>query len=280
MCSSGKYHEEEHLKKVFKLNENKYLFILSFLHIFCFVQGCSCFILVLCLFFCLCERGNVIPEQEAQWNCLCTVDLYRFSADLDILNSSSCISVSLKKNPSIFFQTELPLLAQSAPVFQWRTLSLQRVCFLLQTLLSQLSAHNPRPWTRCSEPSAAPRGTKGKKGVSVPCGICPLTSLTFSCLEHRLCDLFPSDPFHWEGLSRGNTALLCVLFCDWLLILTIVQNGNRGPFLLSVFLVPLLLSVGSSCGIGDFGKNFPCSFPCLIKQWSGSTVLGPLCSVR
>lgn len=162
MCSSGKYHEEEHLKKVFKLNENKYLFILSFLHIFSFVQGCSCFILVLCLFFCLCERGNVIPEQEAQWNCLCTVDLYRFSADLDILNSSSCISVSLKKNPYIFFQTELPLLAQSAPVFQWRTLSLQRVCFLLQTLLSQLTAHNPRPWTRCSEPSAAPRGTKGK----------------------------------------------------------------------------------------------------------------------
>lgn len=41
---------------------------------------------------------------------LYTIDLYSFSADLDVLNSS-CISVSLKKLRATSFQTELPLLA-------------------------------------------------------------------------------------------------------------------------------------------------------------------------
>lgn len=67
----------------------------------------------------------------------------------------------------------------------------------------------PRSWTRCSKPSVAPRGTK-EKGISVPCGICPLTSLTFSCLKRRLCDLFPTNPCQ-KGHSWENTALLYVL---------------------------------------------------------------------
>lgn len=40
-----------------------------------------------------------------------TIDLCYFSADLDILSTSSCISGGLKKIPATSFHAELPLLA-------------------------------------------------------------------------------------------------------------------------------------------------------------------------
>lgn len=137
----------------------------------------------------------------------------------------------------------------------------------------------PHPWTRCSEPSAAPRGTKGK-GCLCSLWHLSLDIFDFQLFEAQTVRLIPNWPLSLENDAPGRAQCFSAYSCDWLLILAIVQNGNRTPFLLSVFLVPLLLSVGSSCDIRDFVKSFPCSCPYLVKQWSGSTVLGPLCSVR
>lgn len=59
-------------------------------------------------------------------------------------------------------------------------------------------------------PALHPEVHQGK-ALSVPCGICPLTSLTFSCLKHRLCDSFPTVPCHCKGHSWESTALFCIL---------------------------------------------------------------------
>lgn len=123
------------------------------------------------------------------------------------------------------------------------------------------------PITLYQEPGVAPRGTKGKGRLSVcvPCDICPSISWTISCLKHRLWDFFPSDPFHSEKETTERTQCF---FRDWLLNLHIVQNRDTCSFLLSVFPVPLLLSVGATAVseiLGNSSLQFPVAGQAAIR---------------
>lgn len=236
------------------------------LFLFYFVYACS-FVFV---------EGVMWPQSR---NCSGTAYKLSFFCWLGYAESSSCIWVHLWKTPVKHLWNEIAgsLLAPEklcSPV-SWFQPAEGVLSSCKPSPPSSVPTHHPtdtalRTW-HCTQ------RCEGKRP-----SVCPQWHLSLEFVDSQLLEAQAVGPLpswalsQWQGHSWGNTVFpLSGLAVDpkhstkWRFVL-FPPRGFPGSF---------AFATGSSCGVGDI-ESRPCSFLCLVKQWSGSALPGPLCLAR